>query len=107
MARQYLIKKGYEIIAANVKTGYKEIDIVARDLADLVFVEVRTRTSDKLGRASEALTPAKTANLNRAAELYLARHSSLDWLEPRLDFIAVDVDAGEKTVKIRHYKNLF
>ncbi len=108
LARNYLVKKGYKIIGQNIKTSFKEIDIIAEEKSDeLVFVEVKTRTSQTLGPAEEALTPAKINNFKKGVDLYLMWRDRLDDKEVRLDLISVDIDKFKKTAQIKHYKDIF
>ena len=107
LARKYLIGNGYKIIDQNVKTSFKEIDIIAEENDELVFVEVKTRTSLMFGGAEEALTPAKINNFKKGVELYLIWRDYLDNKEIRLDLISVDIGKDKKTAKIKHYKDIF
>lgn len=105
LARKYLIKNGYDIIAGNIKIGYKEIDIIARKKELLVFVEVKTRTSSFYGEADEAVTAFKTNNLKQAVSAYLAQKKN-NYDDIRLDLVSVDIDKRKKTAKIRHYEDI-
>ncbi len=78
LARDYLVRAGYRILARNVRTRGGEIDLVAEDRGTLVFVEVKTRTGDRFGDGLEALTPAKRRRLLRTAQLYLLETGSGD-----------------------------
>jgi putative endonuclease len=71
-AAEYLMRHGLAIVARNFRTRFGEIDLVARDGAVLVFVEVRMRSSDDYGSAAESITPRKRARLVAAANGYLA-----------------------------------
>ncbi len=106
LARDYLIRHGYQILAGNVKTGYKEIDIIAQKGTKLVFVEVKTRQSETFGSADEAMTWTKLNNFNRAIELYLAR-KNIETDDIGADLISIDIKRYEKTAKIKHYKDIF
>lgn len=104
LAVNFLAKRGYKIVNRNLKISYKEIDIIAEDKNVLVFVEVKTRTSNYLGDGSEAMNQQKNHNLVRAAELYLYFH---EWPgEVRMDVILVNINIKEKIAKIKHYKNV-
>lgn len=59
-AAYYLHKEGYTIICRNFRCMQGEIDIIAKDEKNLVFVEVKTRTSTKYGEAKEAVRRRKT-----------------------------------------------
>ncbi len=71
LAADYLEAHGYLILERNVRLQRGEIDIVAREGGDLVFVEVKTRTSQAYGTPAEAITPAKARRLGRAIQEYL------------------------------------
>jgi len=106
LAKNYLIRHGYQILASNVKTSYKEIDIIARKGTRLIFVEVKTRQSETFGTADEAMSWSKLNNFNRAIELYMARRN-IETDDIRADLISIDLNRYEKTAKIKHYKDIF
>jgi putative endonuclease len=75
-AREYLMKKGYEIIDANVNfPNVGELDIVAKDGNTLVFVEVRTRADNAFGNPLETLTAAKIHKVIAASARYIAKNN--------------------------------
>ena len=92
-AARYLEDHGLAILARNYHTRQGEIDLVARDGAVLVFVEVRLRTSGRLGGALESITHAKRARIVAAARHYLMRLGR----EPPCRFDVVAMDGGECT----------
>ena len=55
IAKKYLEEKGYKIIEQNCRTRYGEIDLVAKDGRDLIFVEVRTKRGENFGTPEESL----------------------------------------------------
>jgi len=71
LAGETLERQGYEILATRYRTRVGEIDIVARDGATLVFVEVKTRTSADFGTPSEAVTWRKQRRIVTMARWYL------------------------------------
>jgi len=105
LAKNYLISHGYRIMDCNVKTSYKEIDIVAKYQKTLVFIEVKTRTSEKFGTADEAVSRRKISNLKKALNIYLYKND-LDENDVRLDLISIDINKNNKTAKIKHYKGI-
>ena len=105
LAKNFLISHGYKILASNVKTSYKEIDIVAQEGETIVFIEVKTRQSQSYGSADEAMTWAKLSNFSRAIELFLVRRN-LETDNIRADLIAIDINKREKVAKIKHYKDI-
>lgn len=74
LACDALRKKGYEIVGRGYRLFRGEIDIIARDGATLVFVEVKTRADESFGRPEEAVTPAKQRQIRRIAQGYLLEH---------------------------------
>lgn len=67
-----LRSKGYQIVATNYRCSSGELDIVARDGAELVFVEVRSRRSSRYGDALDAVGPTKQRQVVRVAQAYLS-----------------------------------
>jgi putative endonuclease len=90
-AERLLARHGLEIITRNYRTRHGEIDLVARDGATLVFVEVRNRASDRFGGAIGSITAAKRRRLVAAARHYLATLTR----EPPCRFDVVTLEAGE------------
>jgi putative endonuclease len=70
IAVRYLQKKGLRIIYRNYKTPVGEADIVAGDKETIVFVEVKTRSSEKFGEPFEAVTSRKREKLKKIALYY-------------------------------------
>ena len=68
-----LRSKGYKIVATNYRCAEGELDIIAKDGAELVFVEVRSRSSSRFGDAFDAVGPAKQRQVIRVAQAYLSR----------------------------------
>lgn len=67
-----LADQGWEVLDRNWRCPLGEIDIVARDGADAVAVEVKTRRSASFGSPLEAVTWVKLARLRRLAAAWLA-----------------------------------
>jgi putative endonuclease len=90
-AERLLERHGLEIVARNYRTRHGEIDLVARDGATLVFVEVRSRASGRFGGAIESITAAKRRRIVAAARHYLSKLTR----EPPCRFDVVTLEAGE------------
>lgn len=88
LAVDYLRRVGFTIIERNWRCSAGEIDIVARDGATTVFVEVKTRTSLTAGHPFEALTRPKRGRLRRLAGLWCEAHPGVRG-DIRIDAIAV------------------
>ena len=91
IAAEFLVARGLAIVTRNFRTRRGEIDLIARDGATLVFVEVRLRRSQSFGGAGASITAAKGARLVAAARGYLATLGS----EPPCRFDAVLLDSLE------------
>jgi putative endonuclease len=74
LACEALTGRGYAILARRYRTRVGEIDIVARDGGTLVFIEVKTRTSERFGRPVEAVTGWKRRRIVSMAQHFLTRH---------------------------------
>ena len=88
LACRKLRRLGYAIVARRYRTRHGEIDIVAMDGGVLVFVEVKTRSSDRFGSPLAAVTPVKQRRLTRMALDYLAR-SHTTGVACRFDVVSV------------------
>ena len=86
-AARFLTARGYRIVDRNVRSPLGELDLVAYDGDDLVFVEVRSRADDSTGRAEETVGPGKQRQLVRVATAYLVDRA------PRCDTCRFDVVA--------------
>ena len=96
IACQYLIQQGYCIHERNWKHDRLEVDLIASIADELVFVEVKTRSTDYFGHPAEAVTDSKKEYLFEAAEAYLEAQEK-DW-ESRFDVIAVVIRDHETEV---------
>jgi putative endonuclease len=90
LAANYLTNRGFSIVATNWRCSLGELDIIARDDATLVFVEVRTRRADTTEPAFESITPNKRRKLTQLAYRYLEANelSDLAW---RVDVVAIGI----------------
>lgn len=103
-ACNYLIKKGYEIVARNFCIRGGEIDIIAKDKDYIVFVEVKTREENAIESGLYAITKRKQRLVINAAKEYLYKNP-VD-LQPRFD--AAEVIASEgKPYKIKYIENAY
>jgi len=85
-------------VARNWRCREGEIDLIVRRAGELVFCEVKTRTSDRFGTAAEAVTPAKQRRLRLLAARYVASVASSGGRPPaamRFDVAAVTGGAAE------------
>ena len=94
-----------KFLTANFRTDRGEIDLVMRDKDCLVFVEVKTRSSEKYAKAESAITYSKKLRMVKAARLF-AKEYKLENYPLRFDVVIVMPDEKGKAV-IRHYENAF
>lgn len=92
LAVNYLCGLGLRVVERNWRCRYGELDVIAADDAAraVVFVEVKTRTSEQFGGVAEAVTPAKVRRLRRLAGLWLAQQSGR-WDAVRIDVVTVRI----------------
>lgn len=87
LASRYLLDKGYAVLHYNWRSGHKEIDLIAKERDTLVFVEVKSRTSERFGNAEDAVDDRKIEYLISAAQAYILKYK-ID-LKFRFDVITV------------------
>ncbi len=104
-AARYLERAGLHVVHRNWRVSRGELDIVALDGQELVFVEVKTRTSTAAGTPDEAVTPAKQRRLARLAEAYIASTGE-DAPPVRFDVISIQL-IGEDRALLRHHRAAF
>ncbi|MGW0021257.1 YraN family protein [Rhodococcus sp. NPDC003382] len=104
LAAEFLESAGMVVLERNWRCRYGELDLIARDGAVLVFVEVKTRTGLGYGSPAEAVTPEKADRMRRLAGLWLAEQETR-WRRIRVDVVTVLVsEPGE--AKITHLKQV-
>jgi len=91
IAKLALEKKNYRIIEQNFKSGTGELDIIASKGKTLVFIEVKTRTSDDYGSPSESIGTGKILKIRKTARWYLAKKHETGSQDCRFDIIAIMV----------------
>jgi len=92
-ACEELVRRGYSIVARNLRLVGAEIDIVARDGSTTVFVEVRSRSSRRFGSPLATIGRQKQARIARAAQAYLGRRRD-GRVAARFDVVGVDWVGG-------------
>ncbi len=103
LASKYLEAAGYTIIERNFMARQGEIDIIAKDKKELVFIEVKTRTSDIYGKPVEAVNTQKQKHLLNTIKYYLySKHLENEFV--RIDVI--EVYFNNDTYKINHIKQI-
>jgi putative endonuclease len=87
VATAYLLQKGYTIIERNWRHKHWEIDIVASFENKLHFVEVKTRSSKKMGNPETGVTEKKMNTLKKGAEEYLFQNQQWNFIQ--FDVVAI------------------
>ena len=104
LAANFLQANGYNILARNWRVNRVEIDIIAELNDTLIFVEVKTRSSDFFGAPETAVTKRKKRLLAAAASAYMEQ-SGHDWAI-RFDIISIVMQLGEAP-KLEHFEDAF
>lgn len=104
LAEKYLAQKDYYILARNYHSRFGEIDIIASDGKNLVFVEVKTRTQNQFGTAMEAITKGKLSKMVKTSQFYLSQRN-LHGQPYRFDAIEVIIKPDDKPI-INHLLNI-
>jgi putative endonuclease len=104
LAARFLEAQRYTILARNFRCRAGEIDLVALDDREVVFVEVRARRGERLGTPLESVDGRKQAQVVRVARHFVAARGYLDH-DARFDVIGVRFDREPPTVE--HVRGAF
>lgn len=104
-ARAWLEGRGYVTVGTNWRCPSGELDLVMLDAEELVFVEVKTRTGERFGHASEAVTPSKQRKLLATAAWFGSEHPEHEDRIWRIDIVAVTIDPRTGAATIDHIEN--
>jgi len=99
-----LQQKGFRVFATNYSTKYGEIDLVSQQGDELVFVEVKTRKSNRFGHPEQSVTKRKVQHIMRAGHEYMRIHHWTDrpW---RIDVIAITTSENNEP-EIVHFTHI-
>lgn len=104
IALNFLKDNNYRIIERNYKAKKYEIDIIALKESVLVFVEVKTRATDKFGEPEESVGYKKENHIATAAEYFMERFEE-DFTDVRYDIISIILN--ETLTRIKHIEEAF
>ena len=104
IALSHLKKNNYTIVDRNYTCPLGEIDIIATNGGDVVFIEVKSRRTEQFGNAAEAVTLNKQRKISQVALFYMKEKNLLD-LSARFDVVAVMLVPGKPVVEI--FQNAF
>ena len=99
----YLLKNKYEIIERNFECRQGEIDIIAKDKKEIVFIEVKTRSNVNFGKPSEAVTSIKQKHMLRTAQYFLYKSNCANSF---VRFDVVEVLVVEGRFVVNHIKQV-
>lgn len=104
LVHRYLQEHGFTVVARNWRTrsGDAEVDVVAWEGDTLVFVEVKSRTTDEHGAPDRAISPEKVRHLRYAARAYSAR-ANVPWERVRFDVISVILSNPPEIIHFRDF----
>ncbi len=102
IALKFLQNLSFRILEKNYRSQRKEIDIIALERRELVFVEVKAGKSKEFGEPELRVDERKKKNLTIAAQAFLAE-TKIDYEGCRFDVLGVDLSTGQVT----HYKGAF
>lgn len=103
IAIEYLEKRGYIILERNFYCRQGEIDIIAKDKNEIVFIEVKSRSSIQYGCPSEAVNKQKIRHLYRTSKYYLYKNKYLNNYI-RFDVIEILIKNGK--FNVNHIKQI-
>lgn len=104
IAADRLQAMGYQVVERNARLSQGEIDIVAREGGELVFIEVRTRRGREFGLAEESITERKKRKLRSLVDLYLQMRQMGDE-QSRIDVVVLELDRDGAVTRFEVIKN--
>ncbi len=107
LAAEYLLKKNYKLLATGYRCRFGEIDLIAANKKNLVFVEVKLRKNNRFADAMEFVDYHKQNRIRTTAEVYLSQNETD--LQPRFDVIEIYAPEGVNTKRpeIHHLEDAF
>lgn len=108
LAKKHLIKEGYEIIGHNIREKWGEIDLIASNSREVIFIEVKTLMqksphSQNL-KPEDQMTNFKIQHLQKSILYYLNKYKIQK--DYRVDLITIELYPRYRKYRLRHYKNI-
>lgn len=104
IAKEFLLQKGYKILEKNWRYRRAEIDLIAKEGETLIFVEVKTRSTNFFGEPEDAVTAKKEAMMTEAAIAYM-HQTDHEWAV-RFDILAIIITSPDQ-YKVQHIEDAF
>ena len=101
IAAWYVQKKGYQVLQQHFTSRFGEIDLIARDGEQYVFIEVKYRVGENCGLPEEAVTESKMQKLFRAISAYVSQRKIDNY---RIDVVAIVENKTARKVTVRLHK---
>lgn len=105
-AKDFLIKRGFQVVSENYCIRGGELDLIAIKDNEIVFVEVKTRTSDQFGNPEDSISRYQQKAINRTIRVFLHKKYLYRDYYPRFDIISVVIDKDSKKVFIKHFQDI-
>jgi len=103
LAIQFLKNKGFKIITKNYYTKFGEIDIIAEKKDLLIFIEVKTRHTDKFGSPQESITKTKKQKIYLSIKTYLSKNK----VNKQIRFDVIGIKIKRNKAYINHIKDIY
>lgn len=107
LAMGHVEKRGLEILSRNWRTRLGELDIIASDGSQIIFIEVRTTTSVRFGMGFQSVNGRKQQQVRRIATQFLQQHRLGSW-DVRFDVISILLDRRTREIiQLQHLEGVF
>lgn len=108
LAKQFLIRHGYEIVTGHWQKRVGEVDIIAYapKIQELVFIEVKTRYGTQFGYPEEKVNQDKLMKINKTAQWFLITNQYPETQKWRVDIISIIINQTADQAEITHFKNI-
>ena len=106
IAIKYLENHGYKILERNYRKPWGEIDVVAQQSDELVFVEVKTQNQGFEWRPEENVTRHKKRQLSKIINTYLKEHRVYSEIDFRVDVLGIIINDKTETAQVEHIQNI-
>lgn len=102
---EYLMQRGFQILEKNFRTNYGEIDLIAIKENLILFVEVKTRSSDSFGLPEESITLSKKEHLQKSVQAYFLEHPEMEEMNWQIDVAAIRKIGNVENPEIVWFEN--
>lgn len=104
LVSKHLKEEGFTILGQNFTMRGGEIDIIAQELDEIVFVEVKSLSQNSYISLEETISQSKKKHLMRSCQIWLEQNNLQDasW---RIDFVGIKFDSYDKITSLKHIRN--